>query len=210
MVNYRETEINSIQDFVAFVDKEKEVAEANGNNTDFLFRGQNRDFALLPKLARLQLRGEINNVEKLMIDEFKRTSLPMSEYKPEDEWDLLALAQHHGLPTRLLDWTYSALVALWFTVNDIPHRNDTGDTGCGVVWILTPEVEDFRTDMEKYGPLSDKITKIFLPKIVSRRISAQAGAFTVHKINDSGKPGHVVKFERHRRFSKKLIKVALF
>lgn len=207
MANYRETEINNIQEFVAFVDEEKEKAEAKGNNADFLFRGQKRDLSLLPKIARIDLRGDINEIEKLIIDEFKRTSLPLSEFKPENEWDLLALAQHHGLPTRLLDWTYSALIALWFVVNDVPHKNSDGEEEFGVVWILTPEVEDFRADTERYGPLSNKITKIFRPKIVSRRISAQAGAFTVHKINDGGKPGNVVKFERHRRFSKKLIKM---
>ncbi len=173
----KEKIIDTVQDFVALVDQEKDTAEKSGNDVDFLFRGQRRDLPLLPKLARLELRGEIQNIEKLIIDEFRRTSLPLSEFKPENDWDLLALAQHHGLPTRLLDWTYSALAALWFTVQKPPHNKENG-----VVWILKPDVEDFRTDTEKYGPLSNRVTKIFRPKIISRRISAQAGAFTVHKI----------------------------
>ncbi len=201
---YREAEINNIQEYVSLVDKEKQASEKRGNHTDFLFRGQRRDQPLVPKLSRLKLRGKIENIEKLIIDEFRRTSLPLSEFKPEDDWDLLALAQHHGLPTRLLDWTYSALVGLWFTVKDTPYEDKNGKKENGIVWILTPEVEDFRTDTEIYGPLSNKITKIFRPKIISRRISAQSGAFTVHKINLGGR---VVTFEYHKEFAHKLIKV---
>lgn len=202
MPSYREKVISTIQDFVTLIDTEKTEAEKSGNDSDLLFRGQPIDKSLRPKLARLKLRGEIGNIEKLMLDEFKRTSLPFSEFQPKDDWDLLALAQHHGLPTRLLDWTYSALVALLFAVKDIPPNENK----FGVVWVLIPEVEDFRTDTEKYGPLSNKITKIFRSKIVSRRISAQSGVFTVHKILDDGR---MIAFESNTKFSKKLMKIKI-
>lgn len=202
MPKYREKKIASIQEFIDLIDQAKADAEKSGNDSDLLFRGQPEDLSLRPKLARLDLRGEINNIERLIIEEFKRTSLPLSEFQPEDDWDLLALAQHHGLPTRLLDWTYSALTALWFAVKDVPIEKDAHS----VVWVLIPEVEDFRTDTERYGPLSNKITKIFRPKIISRRISAQLSAFTVHKINDGGR---VIRFETHLKFSKKLLKITI-
>ena len=193
--------IESVEAFVAFVDQQKDASEKTGNHVDFLFRGQRRDLPLLPKIARLDLRGEITNIEKLIIAEFRRTSLPLSEFRPENDWDLLALAQHHGLPTRLLDWTYSALAALWFTVHKPSHNQENG-----VVWILEPDVEDFRIDTEVHDPLSNKVTKIFRPKIMSRRISAQAGAFTVHRINEGG---HIIRLETHKTFKNKLVKVVV-
>ncbi|UEG54916.1 FRG domain-containing protein [Mucilaginibacter daejeonensis] len=206
MPNYSFQEVINIQDYAALIEKIKTNSENKGNKTDLLFRGQNSDSPLLPKLARLTLKGKITNIEKLMLEEFKRGILPLSEFQPENNWDLLALAQHHGLPTRLLDWTYSALVALWFTVSRPAKIDKNKQPLDGVVWILNADVKDFRTNTELIDPLSNKITKIFRSTVVSRRISAQSGVFTVHKINEGGK---MIRFETHRTFSKKLTKVTI-
>jgi hypothetical protein len=93
-----------------------------------------------------------------------------------------------------------------FAVCNTPNKNIKGIYNYGVVWILAAAMEDFRTNTEQFGTLSNKITKIFRPKVVSRRISAQAGAFTVHKINEGGK---IIKFESHNVFSHKLTKVEI-
>ncbi|MDB5086877.1 MAG: hypothetical protein JWR09_871 [Mucilaginibacter sp.] len=201
MPNYAVESISTITEYVGLVEKVKIASEKKGNNADLIFRGQNADYPLLPKLARLALKGEITNIEKLLMEEFRRGILPLSEFQPTNNWDLLALAQHHGLPTRLLDWTYSALVALWFSVSR-PAKIGIN----GVVWILNAEVTDFRTDTEKIDPLSNKITKIFRSTVVSRRISAQSGVFTVHKINENGK---MIKFETNSDFSVKLTKITI-
>ena len=113
-------EIQTLAEFITRIETLKYEHEVSGNNSELLFRGQREDKKLLPKLARLNLNGNIKKIEKLMLDEFKRASLPLAEFEPKDNWDWLALAQHHGLPTRLLDWTYSALVALWFAVQNPP------------------------------------------------------------------------------------------
>ena len=186
MTKFTSITIDSLSRYIDVVEKIKIDSEARGNKADLLFRGQRQDYTLLPKLARLNLKGEISNVEELMLNEFRRACVPLAEYQPEDNWDLLALAQHHGLPTRLLDWTSSALVAMWFAINKEPS-DDTE----GIVWILKADVKDYRDKSEQEDPLSNKITKIFRPRVVSKRISAQSGAFIVHKINDTGK---IVKF----------------
>jgi hypothetical protein len=206
MSNYSVKEISNIQEYVALIEVIKTNSEKKGNKTDLLFRGQSTDKPLLPKLARLKLKGEITNIEKLILEEFKRGILPLSEFQPANNWDLLALAQHHGLPTRLLDWTYSALVALWFSVSRPAQKDENGLPLNSVVWILNSDVEDFRTKTDKTEPLSNKITKIFRSTVVSRRISAQSGVFTVHKINEDGK---MVNFETNRVFSRKLTKVTI-
>ena len=61
--SYSEQEVSSVSDFVAYIDRKKVEQQKFGNEVDFLFRGQDRDLSLLPKIARLKLRGEITNIE---------------------------------------------------------------------------------------------------------------------------------------------------
>ena len=186
-------QITTIQEFVDLINNVK-------NDEGLLFRGQQGDWCLLPKLARL-VKNKVDDFEKRMIDDFKRSSLPLLEFKPENDWDWLAIAQHHGLPTRLLDWTHNALMAMWFAVANDKNKNNNS-----VIWVLAPDKKDFKADEEKFCPSSCRITKIFLPKVISRRISAQWGAFTVHYVDDSGK---VIAFQKDSNFSNKLLKIKI-
>ena len=134
--------VNKLSDFISRVDREKQEEENNGNNNDFIFRGQVRDKPLLPKLARSPLHHDFENREGLMFEEFKRTSLGLTDFIPQSDWDFLALAQHHGLPTRLLDWTYGALSGVYFAVENGPGQ-DGGKLLDAVVWLLKTRSKDF-------------------------------------------------------------------
>lgn len=204
-MNPKDRSFTSVSNYIATVEKIKADNEAAGNKADLLFRGQTIDKPLLPKIARYEPNGDIRNIEKLVLKEFRRGILPLSEFQPSSEWDLLALAQHHGLPTRLLDWTYSALVALWFAVS-VTDAAKIRKNQNGVVWILSPEVKDFLMDDDQESPYANGITKIFRGNIVSRRISAQAGLFTAHKIIRGVK---VIPLESNGIYSRKLTKILI-
>jgi hypothetical protein len=199
--------ISTVFEFLTFVKKIKFYSEKSDNNTELLFRGQNVDKVLRPKLHRLcdlrQIKGleNVQNVEKRIIDEFERGIIPLTEFKPENKWDILALAQHHSLPTRLLDWTLNPLVALWFAVCNVSEEKDNG-----VVWILNADEEYWNINVTGEDPFSLTSTKIFRPKIISRRISAQAGVFSCHFLHPNG---NFSKFEGISKYKNRLIKIII-
>jgi len=73
-----------------------------------------------PLLTSLDKLGGARNphtkadLEEHILRNFIRYSRPYLGQTPVNEWEVLVTAQHHGLPTRLLDWTYSPLVAAHF------------------------------------------------------------------------------------------------
>ena len=81
-----------------------------------LFRGQNNaEWKLVPKGGR-DYFADINL--QVYFYEWKSRALEFIEKRPQDDWDWLAIAQHHGLATNLLDWTYNPLVAAFFAVEE--------------------------------------------------------------------------------------------
>lgn len=202
--------ITTVQGYLDVIQNIKEHNESKDNKADLVFRGQNVDEPLRPKLSRLfedgNLNGNFIKVEELMLADFERGVLPLTEFRPENNWDLLALAQHHGLPTRLLDWSYSALVALYFAVEKAAVNDDQGRARNGVVWILSTTKDDFRKLDSNEEPFDVTSTKIFRSSVISRRISAQSGLFTVHRIGEEGK---VYKFETIENFKDRLTKISI-
>jgi hypothetical protein len=138
------------------------------------FRGQPDDSNLLPKLARLPLEDFLATERQLLAD-FRREALPYLDRPVADSWDWLAVAQHHGLPTRLLDWTTNPLVALWFAVCEEPR-----DSKHGVVWAFKTSPAQY-VKTEEDDPFNALGTRIFRPNHITRRIIVQSGWFTCHK-----------------------------
>jgi hypothetical protein len=188
-------EITSLSQFVQFV-------EDNCTHENVLFRGQREDKRLLPRIARLKLKVGVIAAERVMLEDFKRQALPFLESTPESDWDWLALAQHHGMATRLLDWTLNPLAALWFTVES-PAINEAS----GVVWMFQVEEKDFVKPGDKSEPFAGDRTRVFRPRHITRRIIAQSGWFTSHKYLDDKEK--FIALELNKRYKDRLTKVAI-
>lgn len=191
-----ETTVKSVSEFLAIINGIPELSDYA------IFRGQEIDKPLIPKIGRIKLKKDFTITEEEMINDFKRLSRPFITKIPTNDWEWLALAQHHGMATRLLDWTTNPLAAMWFAVSK-PIKN-----GNGVLWLLdVPEEYVLKAnDTNTRNPFEEKITLIFQPHISSNRISAQNSWFTVHHYSE--KFEKFVQFEwnkKYRNYLKKFI-----
>jgi hypothetical protein len=162
------------EDYItSFDDLHKKIASFGAKQ--IIYRGlRSSQFDLIPSIGRIDpppsSRSKQTN-EKEILRLFKEKSLPFLSYVPSTNWEWLALGQHHGLPTRLLDWTRNPLVACYFAVED----------ECGDDSVIYAFRNNWYISIEKHPePFEyDRVGK-FIPRHLTRRITVQAGLFTIH------------------------------
>ena len=108
------------------------------------FRGQGKliseGYPLKPSIGRYtNLAGrsfrERDELEREVLEVFSNHLVTYVQHLPRSEWEALAIAQHHGLPTRFMDWTTNPLAALYFAVRE-PNTDDDGQPLNSAVYVL--------------------------------------------------------------------------
>jgi hypothetical protein len=202
----------SVSEFVQCVNAIREQWFDNDDPWGPWFRGQQHaSWGLSPKLYRdygdyKSIKN--NRVEDEIREEFATRAPNLSDTPIEGgAWERYFLMQHFGAPTRLLDWSEGALIALYFAVRDSPGYSD------GAVWALDPyELNKRAIGLEEVIPPGDpgvtardqKRIAAWLPERfrrrstlprspvavypthTMRRISAQRSCFTIHGTDGAG------------------------
>lgn len=210
MRHHEKTVINIGQ----FVGALKDTRDLTSNKPVW-YRGQDdASWKLIPGICR---PGANAAAEIATIKRFKQSAAPYITQRPSEEWEWIFLMQHHRAPTRLLDWSESALIGLYFAV-----QNSYFDDKDAVVWCLDPIAlnaesghrKSFELDILAFGV--DNALNDYLPENINERVSrlrpiaaigprnsarmvAQSGTFTVihaepTPIEDVGNKQHIWRF----------------
>ncbi len=131
------------------------------------FRGQSKrateGYPLTPSVARYKHLGslslpELEQKECEVLETFSNHLLTYVQHRPQTAWEELAIAQHHGLPTRFMDWTTNPLVALYFAV-----RNTSGRNADSAVYVLISNPKRYadlkRGQATQVKPVGDAATE---------------------------------------------------
>ena len=127
--------IHSVAEYVELVCQQNTKIKTNGKKGDtLLFRGQaDKENLLIPSIGRHTPQGKALIEEERNMIEMAKYKLPTVCRKDLEPIELLALLQHHGIPTRLLDVSENALVGLYFACHD--DKATLGKDGEVIVFI---------------------------------------------------------------------------
>lgn len=201
----------------------------NTNDVTYIYRGYNNDDEIYPAIIR---KKDYSKYEERLLNEFEKYGL--AYFSPNNHMEFLSYAQHFGLPTRLLDFTYNPFIALFFALHKkekedpyykiiycdikdcVTLKNDVNYTKHQIKNFESHQISPFekmqRTSytnelmsrFRNFG-LSDKI-KIVTPNFTNQRIMMQEGLFMVPTTLDRTRHKEIIERNTNRILINKSIR----
>lgn len=219
-----EREIKSIAEYL-------DALRADQDGRITWYRGHSdAAWKLLPGI----LRAASGLSEGSSLARFKQSAAMLTERLPNSSFDWTFLMQHYGVPTRLLDWSESPLIAMYFAVEAFARYPNIDSA----IWCLKPvalnknagisdpnEVQYIPSfddeELQPYAAETIRTSRVVLFPVATiatrnnARIQAQLGTFTIHHtqklaIEEVGDKSHVIKYiipHAHREYLLKELKI---
>lgn len=188
-----------------------------------LYRGHAReDWKLQPSVGRMK-KYEVEKEESIFL-KFKMRYHLYTNDMPSTDIDTLFLAQHYGLPTRLLDWTDNPLIGLWFACQEEQEFD-------GCVYTIKAEKdhlqEDDRLNFDIFADKKTNFTEnqekqadeknhsLIIPDYTNRRFLNQKGMFLWFKYPDISiskeqlKPSFIISKKHKKDILKELSNIGI-
>jgi len=184
-------EIASVQDLIQL------LTPITADGREVWFRGH-RDHSWRLEASAFRTPNHRTS-ERAMLARFRQEAAAAGLQYAFDEWGWMTFAQHHALPTRLLDWSQSPLVALYFACEPPPDAAETPVETDGEFFLIHPNalnteagdddgghpqlLSDGVTTLQDYRPGGDAENKrrprAVVAPLIFDRIRFQTGTFTV-------------------------------
>ncbi len=180
--NYTRHEINSLEQLISF----KDPADLK-----WIFRGEDSDRPFQTTFERACRQWtDISNtkeIENKLIYEFQRRAhlyVPNPPPAVDDTMEWLALMQHYGAPTRLLDWTYSLFIATFFALEKVKDEKKVKDEA--IVWAINTDWIDLEPKKIIRASIGEKWLKEWVDKRTGKafdKVFRKHNALFVHRTN---------------------------